>query len=213
MSDVLRSISTQSRSPSPVSIGSKRALSTAAGSDEDDFETTQQQHKRRAQYEQQEEEEGEDSSLGASRLNIRSTPFEGDDDENAEVMTANESSPAASGMSEDEVQTVYPVAPSGSPPDGAAQLDIISNLKTDATSEMQQGEDWYIISRGWFRRWQTACSGVAESKDDDPDVSLADVGPIDNSSILVEGQLKQPVEVGVDVELLPHNAWDFLVAW
>jgi ubiquitin carboxyl-terminal hydrolase 4/11/15 len=213
MSGALRSSSTVSRSPSPISIGSKRALSTAAGSDSE-TESTHQSYKRRTQQDgQEQEEEGEDSSLGASRLHIGSTPFEDDAQYDQDNDYDNDAEMASSIELQTATEERYPLDPTGTGPDGPAQLEIILNMKNDATSEMQPGEDWYIVSRTWFRRWQTACSGVADSKDDDSDVTLAEVGPIDNTAILVEGQLKQPVEVGVDVELLPRNAWDYLVTW
>lgn len=108
----------------------------------------------------------------------------------------------------------YPQAPTEQGPDGSNQLDMIREMKRGGESEMEGGEAWFIVSRSWYRRWATACSGMAESKEDDADLSLQDVGPIDNTDILsAEGKLKQPLEVGRDVEILPQPAWDFLLRW
>ncbi|ORY70656.1 hypothetical protein BCR35DRAFT_334236 [Leucosporidium creatinivorum] len=108
----------------------------------------------------------------------------------------------------------YPQAATEAGPDGSNQLEMIKEMKRGGEIDMEAGETWFLVSRSWFRRWATACSGVAESKDDDADITLADVGPIDNSDILtVEGKLKQPLELGREVEILPQNAWDFLLRW
>lgn len=208
-----RSSSAGSRSPSPISIrSSKRALSAASD------ESSQSSKRRPLREHSPTSDLDETSLLGASRLYIGSTPFSPESEPAAEVNEdENEDgdaamSPAAS-EDEDTVGTTYPVAATRDGPDGAAQLEIINGMKQDATTDMAQGQSWFLVSRSWLRRWQTACSGVAESKEDDTPIALDQVGPVDNRDILVDGELKQPVEVGRDVEILPQSAWDYLVQW
>ncbi|SCV70333.1 BQ2448_1727 [Microbotryum intermedium] len=104
-----------------------------------------------------------------------------------------------------------------SPPDGPNQLALIQDWLSDAQNEMAQGDSWYLVSRTWYRRWQTACSGVRDDKNDDDDVdelSIENLGPVNNADILDQsGALKRPVEEGRDVVLLSPQAWDFLVKW
>ena len=104
-----------------------------------------------------------------------------------------------------------PVCAQSSPPDPKAQIEIIKDLKR---KNLVAGDSWWLLSRVWYRRWQAACSGIAESKEDDPELGVDAIGPIDNSSITGEnGQLKVPLLEGSDVELLPEAAWEYLLSW
>ncbi|GAA5926338.1 putative ubiquitin-specific protease UBP12 [Sporobolomyces koalae] len=139
-----------------------------------------------------------EGSLGASRLNISSTPASPQSVTGAE---STEDSPPAY----DDVSR-----PFAGPP-GDTQLDIIKELKAGL---LEAGDPWNLVSRIWYRRWITACSGTAETKDDDALLAVEEVGPMDNSNLVLEGgQLRKPLVEGVDLELLPSAAYALLRQW
>lgn len=185
-----------------------------------------------------------EGSIGASRLNIDSTP---------RSPASNADSPAAAppaAAAEEEADTTVrnaadagmmspepeteelPPAYEGGPADhrededlptfastsqynGPAadqQLALINDMKD---FRLEEGDTWFLVPRTWYRRWQTACSGVAQSKDDDDSLTPEQVGPIDTTSLAEEDgvSLRKPVQVGVDVEVLPEAAWRYLVDW
>lgn len=91
------------------------------------------------------------------------------------------------------------------------QLKEIAQL---CQRELVKGEDWYLISRLWYRRWQVACSGIAESKEDDLELGIDAVGPINSDSITDdEGNLKKPLLLDVEVVAVPKKAWQLLESW
>lgn len=96
-------------------------------------------------------------------------------------------------------------------PSGADQLRTI-NLLRDVG--LIRGDSWHLISRSWFRRWQTVSSGVAESKEDDLELSVDSLGRIDNSDIADDaGQLKKSMFIDVNVVALPDDAYSLLGQW
>jgi len=144
-----------------------------------------------------------EGSLGASRLKISSTPAspssEGGDEEQLEDSDSNQL------PSYDDATREFVGPP------GDTQLDIIKELKQ---SQLEDGDGWYLVSRVWYRRWITACSGTAETKDDDASLSVDQVGPINNSSLVAQdGQLRKPLSERVDLELLPASAYSLLKEW
>lgn len=141
-----------------------------------------------------------EGSIGASRLKISSTPASPSSDEDANASISREDSPPAY---EDVAQ------PFSGPP-GNVQLEIIKELKN---GQLEAGDSWNLVSRIWYRRWITACSGTAETKEDDASISVEEVGPIDNSSLVVDGQLRKPLSEGVDLELVPSAAYGMLKDW
>ncbi|GAA5868046.1 hypothetical protein JCM1840_003663 [Sporobolomyces johnsonii] len=159
-----------------------------------------------------------EGSIGASRLNIASTPGSPSSDEEADTTLLADGAPASPPPDDDDDQPpayddelpTFGAGPTATPPPGDAQLDIIRELKS---GELEDGDSWYLVSRVWYRRWMTACSGVAESKEDDTSLGVDQVGPIDNTPLVVDGELKKPVVEGVDVEVLPKQAWEILKSW
>ena len=141
-----------------------------------------------------------EGSIGASRLKISSTPASPSSDEDANASIFQEDSPPAY---EDVAQ------PFSGPP-GNVQLEIIKELKN---GQLEAGDSWNLVSRVWYRRWITACSGTAETKEDDASISVEEVGPIDNSSLVVDGHLRKPLSEGVDLELIPSAAYGMLKDW
>lgn len=100
--------------------------------------------------------------------------------------------------------------PTGAAPPGDVQRDVLSDFLGGA---LEAGESWYLISRNWYRKWQTACAGVASDKDVAV-VTIEEVGPIDTFSLLdAAGQLRAPLVVDVDCSLVPSPAWHLLKQW
>lgn len=110
-------------------------------------------------------------------------------------------------------QTVTEITPPSdpSPPNGDTQKAVITEM---VDGQLEAGDSWFLVSRAWYRRWLTACSGMPEEKDDVL-VSMEDVGPLDTQSLIdsATGSLRVPVTVGADCILLPAQAWGMLTAW
>lgn len=120
-------------------------------------------------------------------------------------------------------------APSGAPPTPPpdTEMDVerpgpmqqIAAVKGLADAPLKTGEQWYLVSRTWYKRWQAACTGGTEGVEDKEDARLAnitldDVGPIDNRDLLASpGTLKPNLRLGVDLEAVPAEAWKLLERW
>ncbi|SNX86256.1 related to UBP12 - ubiquitin C-terminal hydrolase [Melanopsichium pennsylvanicum] len=99
-------------------------------------------------------------------------------------------------------------------PSGQQQLDRIRPMKN---RPLHAGDTWYLVSRKWYRRWDTACS---EYRDSDP-AEKADIpiGPIDNSDLLDENstpsfaRLRPGINEHIDYEMLPEEGWKLIIGW
>lgn len=99
------------------------------------------------------------------------------------------------------------------PPDGQAQLEMIAPL---VKGSPKAGDSWFVVSRRWYRKWQTACGSEEIDKDKDlQGISVADLGPVDNQDIADKrtGKLTRKVQEGVDAVFVPSEAWFILEAW
>lgn len=211
-------MSSSPREPSPsASIRAKRPLSSPAPSTS--------LLKRANSEDLMQDVSDNEGSLGASRLNIASTPRSRSSSEDADVgddtLVAPPSPPAAAdsppayeetdGADVDSSNDDEPAGYQG--PAAENQLSAIRELKN---APLEEGDDWYIVSRAWYRRWQTAVSGVAAEKGQEEGLNPEEVGPINNTSLAGEdGELRKnpPVQEGVDIELLPAPAWGMLKSW
>lgn len=101
------------------------------------------------------------------------------------------------------------------PADGQIQLQMVLE---PAKKPLDEGDTWFVVDRKWFRRWQAAC-GSSEGNDGDAkdlqDISVDEVGPVDNTQIAspATGRLLRPVTEGQDVVFLPGGSWHLLEAW
>ncbi|KAK4055840.1 hypothetical protein OIO90_003095 [Microbotryomycetes sp. JL221] len=220
--------SSQQQSRGSSTAVQKRALSPAS-------ETSSSSKRRAPSVDEGPSLSDTEGSLGASRLNLDSSatppPYsEYDspavssravDDDTNDTDTDTDASydiMAAPSQYNEATSLNYPVAPSGTRPDGQTQLEIVMEHKRSADFEMSSGDEFMLISRRWYRRWQSACSGGTigpASKEDDVDLTMDEVGPIDNSDLVQEdGQtLKPALQLGQDVEIVPPTAWGMLVSW
>lgn len=176
-----------------------------------------------------------EGSIGALRLNIDSTPLRSPassdsptaQDPDQTLQAAQETDESATTVATepatddgDDLPPAYEdddAPPFGSTsqyngPAGEQQLAVINDLKR---LPLESGDTWNLVPRTWFRRWQTACSGVAESKEDDSDLTPEQVGPIDTTALTDRDgfSLRKPLQVGLDVEVVPAPAWGYLVEW
>ncbi|KAG8899363.1 CSN-associated deubiquitinating enzyme Ubp12 [Tulasnella sp. 403] len=90
------------------------------------------------------------------------------------------------------------------------KLEKIQQLKT---RPLRLGDKWYLVSREWYRNWESACGGAPAkgAPDDESQVKAVDNSPIAGSK---PGRLKEDMLMeGVDIELLPRDAWNLLVEW
>ncbi|KAK4049142.1 hypothetical protein OIV83_004340 [Microbotryomycetes sp. JL201] len=192
----------------------KRALSPA---------TSDSSSKRRAPSVDEGAVSDPEGSLGASRLDLDSSPPASSTGAAADANDGDEEDDDAAmsqGTDTNDPSTMtYPCGPTRSPPeDGQTQLQIILELKQAQEREMVSGDEFMLVSRNWFRKWQTACMGVgsSSSKDDGAvDLTLDQLGPIDNADLLeADGHaLKPALQIGQHVEILPPQAWEMLVDW
>lgn len=167
-----------------------------------------------------------EGSIGASRLNIQSTPRSPspadqdhtltDADADAEADEAPPPSPPAYDDADaDADDGAVPSYQAASRYEGIApdmQLDLVQE---EVKRPLEEGDTWYLVSRAWYRRWQTACSGVAQSKDDDVALSPEQVGPINNSDLVdADGtSLRKGVVLDVDCVAVPEVVWKLLEEW
>ncbi|KAG8862154.1 CSN-associated deubiquitinating enzyme Ubp12 [Tulasnella sp. 330] len=90
------------------------------------------------------------------------------------------------------------------------RLDEIKQLQA---RQLKLGETWYIVARSWYRNWASACGGpLAKGAPE----SERQVGSVDNSAIAGPGVNKlsgDGLEEGINIELVPQEAWDLLVSW
>lgn len=99
----------------------------------------------------------------------------------------------------------------GATPSPADQLVEIAQL---ALEPLVVGAVWFLVSKAWYSRWETACTGLAASKEADRALDVEAVGAVNNTSIATaDGDLRKPLLEGQDVVVLPRAAWDLLVAW
>ncbi|GAA5999783.1 putative ubiquitin-specific protease UBP12 [Rhodotorula paludigena] len=165
-----------------------------------------------------------EGSIGASRLNIQSTPRSPSPADHDHTLTdadadADEapppSPPAYDDADADADDGAIPSYQAASRYEGIApdmQLDLVQE---EVKRPLEEGDTWYLVSRAWYRRWQTACSGVAQSKDDDVALSPEQVGPINNSDLVdTDGtSLRKGVVLDVDCVAVPEVVWKVLEEW
>lgn len=90
----------------------------------------------------------------------------------------------------------------------AEKLALVEDGKK---KQMVIGETWFLVSRVWWKRWRKACTG---EEDKEGPVSEQELGPVDNTPLIdTEGNLKQSLFEGEDVEFVPHDVWRCLVIW
>ena len=124
------------------------------------------------------------------------------------------SAPSPAPMASADDDAAMNVSPSPRPPvpEPAEQLATIGAARR---SEMQAGQDWVIVDRQWFRRFEAACAGGSTADKDLADITPADVGPLSNGLLTdAEGNLRVPPPVeDVDCVFLPLSAWEKLRDW
>ncbi|KAH9933298.1 uncharacterized protein B0H18DRAFT_982923 [Fomitopsis serialis] len=76
---------------------------------------------------------------------------------------------------------------------------------------MHVGDTWYVVSSSWYRRWRKA---VSNELDKEGPVDEKDVGPIDNTDIVVAGSDNINQALGPDdYVLVPQSVWVWLTQW
>lgn len=148
---------------------------------------------------------------------ISPTPEQIDDDElNTTIMASSTTSSIEKDLADYESSlpsyaSLASITTTSSKPDGTTQIQIIDELKNE---QLATGDTWYLVSREWYRKWETACSGIAESKEDDTGLSMDDIGPVDNARLTDQhGELKRNMIDGVTVTVLPRACWELLCSW
>jgi len=90
----------------------------------------------------------------------------------------------------------------------AEKLALVEDGKE---KQMEIGETWFLVAHSWWRRWRKACTG---EEDKEGAVTEQDLGPVVNAPLVdSDGNLKQGLIEGLDVELVPHDVWRCLTNW
>ncbi|EKM81724.1 hypothetical protein AGABI1DRAFT_118809 [Agaricus bisporus var. burnettii JB137-S8] len=90
----------------------------------------------------------------------------------------------------------------------AEKLALVEDGKK---KQMEIGENWFLVAHSWWKRWRKACTG---EEDKEGAVTEQDLGPVDNAPLLdPDGNLKQGLIDGLDVEFVPHDVWRCLAIW
>lgn len=76
---------------------------------------------------------------------------------------------------------------------------------------MQVGDTWYIVSRAWYRCWDSACQGI---DDKSGPLDEKDVPAVDNTPLVDrDAKLVSNLAEGVDVEFVPLDVWKAFTTW
>ncbi|KAF9221344.1 cysteine proteinase [Gyrodon lividus] len=103
----------------------------------------------------------------------------------------------------------YPVRQG--PPANLTPPEKVDYIKQCRDKAMQVGETWYIVSRQWYRRWESACQGIISKSGP---LEEQDVGAVDNTPLIDRnGNLTSNLTEGVDVEFVPSDVWQAFTAW
>lgn len=102
--------------------------------------------------------------------------------------------------------------PTTAKPPGPEQLARIRELKG---RQLIPDETWYIVDRSWYRKWEIACSGEKDEKSEEALIGMDEVGKVPSNKIAdpKTGKLFRPYTEGVEVELVPEEAWNLLASW
>jgi ubiquitin carboxyl-terminal hydrolase 4/11/15 len=168
---------------------------------------------KRASTSELELDSSDEVALEASHLNIMDSPSPTAPASplTTEIVMNNQKEEEFNPPPYEELEDVVETEPDETRPTPADQIAQINLLRGRA---LVKGDTWFLISRIWFRRWQTACSGIAESKEDDIELGVETLGPIDNSDIADEaGKLKRSMILDVNVIAVPEDAYLLLRGW
>ena len=87
----------------------------------------------------------------------------------------------------------------------------LSLVEKGKARRMEIGENWYLVSRNWYKRWIKACAGVV---DKEGHLTEQELGSVDNSSLLDSyNNLLTSIVEGVEVEYVPEEIWSQFVSW
>ncbi|RXW21669.1 hypothetical protein EST38_g4184 [Candolleomyces aberdarensis] len=108
------------------------------------------------------------------------------------------------------------ITPTPQPETSSAQtmdpIEKVAFVEREKARKMEAGETWYLVSKRWWKRWRSACTGEIDK--DGPSVAEQEVGPVDNSLLLDEaGGLKISLTEGIDVEFVPEEIWNVFATW
>lgn len=87
----------------------------------------------------------------------------------------------------------------------------LRSVESLVQSPMRVDETWYVVSSAWYRRWRKA---VSRQVDKDGEVDENDLGPVDNSDIVVAGGYDINQELGLDdYVFVPEQVWTWFATW
>ena len=134
----------------------------------------------------------------------------GSDSSSSSSSSSNATEPLMSSVDSENARELGQ-SPTADLPEGGVQLHMILPLLKQPLSE---GDRWFIVDRNWFRKWQAACGGAVDDKGL-ADISLQEVGPIDNSRIAspTTGKITASVVENENAVFLPGIAWHTLEKW
>ncbi|KIJ65708.1 hypothetical protein HYDPIDRAFT_110858 [Hydnomerulius pinastri MD-312] len=111
----------------------------------------------------------------------------------------------------ESVELTAPYPTQHGPPANLTPPEKFEYIKERRGKSMQVGETWYIVSRQWYRRWESACQGIVDKSGS---VDEQDVAAVDNTPLVDrDGNLTSNLTEGVDVEFVPADVWTAFTTW
>ncbi|CAN8303606.1 unnamed protein product [Cochlearia groenlandica] len=96
------------------------------------------------------------------------------------------------------------------------QRRIVTDLNSEAESNLKEGNLYFLISSRWYTSWQIFVGLITEEEHGGEASEVTRPGPIDNHDIIESEsrpQLLKKLEEGVDYALVPLEVWSKLFEW
>jgi ubiquitin carboxyl-terminal hydrolase 4/11/15 len=91
------------------------------------------------------------------------------------------------------------------------QKQHIKRLSHDQEFTAKPGDSFFLISQKWWDMWKTYVN--FDDAEDTSKHSILRPGPIDNTDLLENGELKRNLMEGVNYWILPASVWNQLIVW
>ncbi|TFY56209.1 hypothetical protein EVJ58_g7783, partial [Rhodofomes roseus] len=87
----------------------------------------------------------------------------------------------------------------------------LSSVGSLIQAPMRVGDTWHVVSSSWYRRWRKA---MAKEVDKEGPVDEKDLGPVDNTDIVVAGgEIINQILSADDYVFVPEQVWTWFTEW
>ena len=124
--------------------------------------------------------------------------------------------------------SIRPESSSSSLPPIPSIDDQVAKVRQLMMKKLQDKQKGYVVTIRWLSRVLARCSDRAEGESFDKSATEGDIGPLDNSDLVlaVEGSgdlhdeagqrfvpLRPGAQIGEDYEVVPEEAWELILQW